>query len=208
VLRLDGNHIKSLDGLKALPELNELSLARNQLSSLEGLAKFCPQLEILDVAENRLSSVKRLVSALTPLEELVELRLENNPLVEGNPTNYRQRICGGLPSLQFLDTTAVVPAERAAAAAEDQAVAAAGEGEFDPAAPDAEMQAYMKRMKIGPSINSHLGRPTSARCAYLLGSHCISMTTYPKRHASIRFGSSSSKPDPTSTSSRTIHNVS
>jgi len=165
VLRLDGNHIKSLDGLKALPELNELSLARNQLSSLEGLAKFCPQLEILDVAENRLSSVKRLVSALSSLEELVELRLESNPLVEGNPTNYRTRICRGLPSLQFLDTTAVATTDRAA---EDEVAAAAGvvvgEGEFDPAAPDAEMQAYMKRMKIGPSVNSHLGRPTSARC--------------------------------------------
>lgn len=120
MLRLDGNQIKSLDGLKVMAELNELSLARNQLSSLEGLAKFCPLLEILDVAENRLSSVKRLVNALAPLAELVELRLEGNPLVEGNPTNYRHRICGGLPSLQFLDAATVVQSERATAGAADE----------------------------------------------------------------------------------------
>jgi Leucine-rich repeat (LRR) protein len=39
--------IRSLEGLKPLGALTELSLARNQLVSLDGLSKLCPHLEIL-----------------------------------------------------------------------------------------------------------------------------------------------------------------
>ena len=81
-LSLDDNCISRLDGLGKLTRLRRLSLAHNQLTSLDtGTLAFLPHLIYLAVDDNHLTSLAGLQQA----QSLVELYIGNNII-----TNIRE----------------------------------------------------------------------------------------------------------------------
>ena len=65
-----------------------------------------------------MASIKRLHAALSPLENLAELKAEGNPIChqpEGQPP-YRERVISLLPRLRYLDEEEIDDAERVWAA--------------------------------------------------------------------------------------------
>jgi Leucine-rich repeat (LRR) protein len=115
-----------LEGLKELPQLEELYISDNLLTSLEPLS-YAPNIRVLDVQNNPLTSLKG-VSALTNIEnfwatgcklerfdelekelgdkkELDEVYFEGNPLQKSNPVLYRNKVRLALPQVSKIDAS-------------------------------------------------------------------------------------------------------
>ena len=71
------------------------------MSSVDDAHTLFPSLELLNVKENRLVSIQAL-AALGELKDLVELRVEGNPLCSAT-ANYRAKVTEVLPNLEILD---------------------------------------------------------------------------------------------------------
>lgn len=115
-----------MDGLKELPQLEELYISDNLLTSLEPLSH-APGLKILDVQNNPITSLHG-VSALTHIEnlwatgcklesfnelekelgdkkELSEVYFEATPLQKSNPVLYRNKVRLALPQVSKIDAS-------------------------------------------------------------------------------------------------------
>uniref|UniRef100_A0A061RTZ2 Leucine-rich protein n=1 Tax=Tetraselmis sp. GSL018 TaxID=582737 RepID=A0A061RTZ2_9CHLO len=118
ILWVNDNLLESLRGIpESLPKLTELNIAGNKLTSLQPLERCCPALELLDVSRNKLASIRRLAAALSPLEELAEVKADSNPFChqpEGQAP-YRERAIQALPRLQYLDDLEITDGERESA---------------------------------------------------------------------------------------------
>jgi hypothetical protein len=113
VMRLNSNRISRLKDLPRLKELSELELAGNRVKTIANIAKAFPALEVLDVSDNVLTELNATIEAVSELEFLVELVLQDNPCCEGmSRTAYRQMVCSRLPGLEFLDGVAVADKDR------------------------------------------------------------------------------------------------
>jgi len=125
-LSIQANRISSLDGLQDLPQLQELYISDNLLTSLEPLHQN-PELAILDVQNNPLSSLRG-VGALKQLEnlwasncklssfadlenelkdkeQLSEVYFEGNPLQTQNEVLYRNKVRLALPQVTKIDAS-------------------------------------------------------------------------------------------------------
>jgi len=91
--------LAELDGMSALPELQELYLAFNDIEKLDALAPL-DQLQVLDLEANVVSDMTQ-VEWLQFLPAMQELTLRGNPVAEA-PT-YRALTVGLLPNLALLD---------------------------------------------------------------------------------------------------------
>ena len=76
-LNLEGNNIRSLNGLTANPRLTVLNVANNQITSLAPLLS-CVQLHNLDARGNKINYIRQ-VEFLEDLEWLKILNLSDNP---------------------------------------------------------------------------------------------------------------------------------
>eukprot|EP00906_Rhabdomonas_costata_P032046 RCo045185 len=99
VLWLNRCGISDLDGISAIPGLQELYCAFNDISELSPLGAL-PSLEVLDLECNKVSSVGELDN-LARCPVLSTLTLEGNPLSE--LPDYRKQLSDRIPSVQFLD---------------------------------------------------------------------------------------------------------
>jgi protein phosphatase 1 regulatory subunit 7 len=125
-LSIQANRITSLEGLKEIPQLEELYISDNLLTSLEPLSH-APELRILDVQNNPITSLRG-VSALVHIEnlwatgcklerfdelekelgdkkELSEVYFESNPLQKSNPVLYRNKVRLALPQVSKIDAS-------------------------------------------------------------------------------------------------------
>lgn len=111
-------------GLESLPQLEELYISDNLLTSLEPVGS-TPNLHILDVQNNPLASLKGVASLpllenlwasgcklesfdeiakeLGDKKELSEVYFENNPLQRANPVLYRNKVRLALPQVSKID---------------------------------------------------------------------------------------------------------
>lgn len=123
-LSIQANRITSLNGLEALPQLEELYISDNLLTSLEPLSG-TPNLTILDVQNNPIASLKgvghlkklenfwasgcklesfeEIEKELGDKEQLDEVYFEGNPLQKANPVLYRNKIRLALPRVSKID---------------------------------------------------------------------------------------------------------
>ena len=92
--------LHELDNLSALPELQELYLAFNDIQQLSPLTE-SEQLQVLDLEANRVADIEQ-VEFLQFVPTLQELTLRGNPVVDGTP-DFRQRAVEMLPHLELLD---------------------------------------------------------------------------------------------------------
>ena len=101
--------LAELDGMSALPELQELYLAFNDIEKLDSLAPL-DQLQVLDLEANLVSDMNQ-VEWLQFLPAMVELTLRGNPVAEA--PGYRSTTLAQLPGLELLDdedrTTGALP---------------------------------------------------------------------------------------------------
>ena len=91
--------LAELDGMSALPELQELYLAFNDIEKLDALAPL-DQLQVLDLEANVVSDMTQ-VEWLQFLPAMQELTLRGNPVAEA--LTYRALTVGLLPNLALLD---------------------------------------------------------------------------------------------------------
>lgn len=115
-----------MEGLKELPQLEELYISDNLLTSLDPLSH-APNIRILDVQNNPITSLRG-VSALVRIEnlwatsckldrfdelekelgdkkELSEVYFEGNPLQKANPVLYRNKVRLALPQVSKIDAS-------------------------------------------------------------------------------------------------------
>jgi Leucine-rich repeat (LRR) protein len=125
-LSIQANRITSLEGLREIPQLEELYISDNLLTSLEPLS-YAPELRILDVQNNPITSLRG-VSALVHIEnlwatgcklerfdelekelgdkkELTEVYFEATPLQKSNPVLYRNKVRLALPQVSKIDAS-------------------------------------------------------------------------------------------------------
>ena len=114
--------LSDVDGLSALPELQELYLAFNDIAHLSPLTA-ADQLQVLDLEANSVAEMQQ-VEFLGLLPSLQELTLRGNPLCEACPA-YRARTAEMLPELALLDDDPLTAADRRAAPGRGPASAAA-----------------------------------------------------------------------------------
>jgi Leucine-rich repeat (LRR) protein len=98
-LKLGSTSLPSLSHIPKLPKLQDLHIPHNSLSSLEEAPTLFPSLELLNVKGNKLESTQSL-ECLVRLRDLVEMRVDGNPLCS---PNYRTEVLGALPKLEVLD---------------------------------------------------------------------------------------------------------
>ncbi|KHJ92925.1 leucine Rich repeat-containing domain protein [Oesophagostomum dentatum] len=94
--------LKSLKNLPKFPQLSKLDISDNNIAGgLEHVANSCPELLHLNLASNKIAKVED----LAPLKKLklAELDLFNNPVTEGEESEYRLKVFETIPSLQILD---------------------------------------------------------------------------------------------------------
>lgn len=82
VLRLDGNHICSLDFLPTLISLNVLSMSRNDLCELGDALYNCRNLCILELSDNKIRSVNRELSLNLPCLKYIDVARNENVVVD------------------------------------------------------------------------------------------------------------------------------
>jgi len=131
-LRLSTNSIDKIANLSMLPNLTVLSMGRNQLKSLAGVADVSetlvqlwvsynkiaslsevaklPKLEVLFMSNNLVSSMGE-VDRLSALPKLRDVNLINNPVSTGEE-NWRLQILKRLPALKIIDGALVEDEER------------------------------------------------------------------------------------------------
>lgn len=116
VLWLAANRLTSLQGLDA-PNLTELNVASNRISSVEHAVDGMPCLQSLNLADNRLCSYREVI-ALSRLDSLRTLSFADPDFGE-NPIcflcNYQTYVLYHLPKLQVHDQMRVAPEAHAAA---------------------------------------------------------------------------------------------
>jgi protein phosphatase 1 regulatory subunit 7 len=126
ILSIQSNRIRTIAGLDNLPQLEELYISHNALTTLEGLEKVSG-LRVLDISNNQVGSIKGL-KHLKELEELwasynqitdwnvVEEELndkkqlntvyfEGNPLQLKAPALYRNKVKLMLPQVMQIDAS-------------------------------------------------------------------------------------------------------
>lgn len=111
-LNINQNCIKKLEGLGALPKLDTLHVAHNNLSSLDDLEhlKELPALSSLDLQHNKIESPE-VVDLLASLPGLKVLYLQGNPCVK-EIKHYRKTMIARCAGLRYLDDRPVFPDER------------------------------------------------------------------------------------------------
>lgn len=126
VLKLSDNKLQSLSNIANLPVLKRLDVARNQLTSIEGLTaplledlsiagcqfiqllgnwQELPALKTLDMSENKVQTCDSL-EVLRSLPQLRDLQVNGNPLQEVT-ADWRIEVLRRHWRLQVLDSTAV-----------------------------------------------------------------------------------------------------
>lgn len=114
-LDLSFNKISSVEGLQSATELVDLNLSNNELTSVRGLEKL-PHLEVLSMSNNSLASAED-ITVLRWAPALRALAVAGNPFTHaGTAGEARSAVLARLPSLGFLDWSAVTPEEVSAAA--------------------------------------------------------------------------------------------
>eukprot|EP01062_Namystynia_karyoxenos_P055296 TRINITY_DN4605_c5_g1_i1.p1 TRINITY_DN4605_c5_g1~~TRINITY_DN4605_c5_g1_i1.p1 ORF type:complete len:495 (+),score=121.56 TRINITY_DN4605_c5_g1_i1:80-1486(+) len=113
VLWLNRSNVRSCAGAHALPNLEELYLAFNDVEDIAPLAGH-PRLRVLDAESNRVSSLDD-AELLAQCPCLVSLTLEGNPVCE--LAQYKPRLATCIPTLEFLDDEEAAPLRAAPAPA-------------------------------------------------------------------------------------------
>uniref|UniRef100_A0A7S3NKA0 Protein phosphatase 1 regulatory subunit 7 n=1 Tax=Aureoumbra lagunensis TaxID=44058 RepID=A0A7S3NKA0_9STRA len=109
-LSLRRNQLTNCRHIPKLSSLNELELSENRLVKIDGLDQVAPKLDVLALESNQLDDLKSILAALSPLQELAELRLANNPCAADTKSNtpaYVLYLADGISSLRVLDDLAV-----------------------------------------------------------------------------------------------------
>ncbi|CAD7970393.1 unnamed protein product [Amoebophrya sp. A25] len=99
-LYLNRAGLRELDGIAALPQLEELYISFNEVRELSAL-QFHDTLQVLDLEANQVSELSEL-EALATCPDLTELTLEDNPVSKRK--DYRRRVRESIPHLETLDS--------------------------------------------------------------------------------------------------------
>ena len=112
VLRAPRCGLRELDGLSALPQLEEIYLSFNCIWELSAAA-FHENLEIVDLEGNDIGETLQ-VSMLATCPKLYCLSLEGNPLSSrcDSVLEYRRVVCANVPQLQLLDDQPIRAGDR------------------------------------------------------------------------------------------------
>ncbi|QDZ19200.1 L domain-containing protein [Chloropicon primus] len=154
IVRVEDNCISSLSNLsKRFEEATELYLSGNKFEDLVGIENF-PVVEILDLSKNRLCDIDAL-KALSPLEELRDLKVEGNPFAMGGQDAHRAQALDMFPCLECLDDRDVKASSAPRPAPPSSA--AGQEGKIMPRAPPGARPPAPRRRSMGAS------RPSSAQ---------------------------------------------
>lgn len=118
VLDLSQNRIRKVEDVAHMTKLERLSLAENQLTSLDAIDEVfkVQSLVNLDLSKNHIESFDGLIEKLQGLPNLCVLYLQGNPGVRTIP-NYRKVLLNALPKLSYLDDRPVKDVERVCARA-------------------------------------------------------------------------------------------
>ncbi|RYG01527.1 MAG: hypothetical protein EOO02_12575 [Chitinophagaceae bacterium] len=101
VLNLAGNKIAMVENLQSLSSLTELNLRRNQITHIYGLHTL-PALQRIFLSHNFIQAYVD-IQCIFNIQSLIELSLDNNPLVEKEGAGYRYTVLAYLSSLKHLD---------------------------------------------------------------------------------------------------------
>jgi Leucine-rich repeat (LRR) protein len=101
VVWLNGNKLKTIEGLDSNFRIKELYLHDNQIKSLEGSLKNLLHLRTLALYNNELSDLDGVLKYFEGMTYLVHLELHDNPLSEEQ--HYKRRVVHALKRLQIFD---------------------------------------------------------------------------------------------------------
>jgi hypothetical protein len=109
------NNSSAMSQYLGMTDLTEVYVANNNLKSLDGIDSLGVSIEVLDVTRNRLDTVNSaagiasMVSCLAPLKKLQDIKLRDNPGLEGSvgatssEKNLMECILNSCPSVLSLD---------------------------------------------------------------------------------------------------------
>ena len=141
------------------PQLRELSLARNALTSLTGLEKL-PHLKSLNVCFNKIASVDE-VHCLRGLSQLTTLDLRLNPVTRVK--GYRKLVAEALRSLVTLDCRPIMRPSPSTASAKSRGATTAATN----ATPVAANATPVAADSVGAGENGHAGASVAHELATL-----------------------------------------
>ncbi|TGZ55617.1 hypothetical protein CRM22_010371 [Opisthorchis felineus] len=114
-LDVSENHISQLTNISHLARLKTLLLHCNRIQTLVDADRLLPQsLEIFSLASNLMATITD-VQHLSPLPNLVQFSIQNNPCTASPPEDYEPLLLAYLPKLQILNGVNVEPDTRARA---------------------------------------------------------------------------------------------
>lgn len=77
-------YLENLQELPYLEDVEDLTMSRCELTSIEGLASKCPNIQILDISHNQIFNFVN-IEEFPKLSKLAELNLLENPICVNQP---------------------------------------------------------------------------------------------------------------------------
>lgn len=110
------NRLTRTDGLDALPQLSNLNIAKNALSTADSIENLtgCKQLTSVNFSHNELES-EDVITTLSRILSLLSITMTGNPIA-ANVSNFRKKAIVAVKTLRYLDRP-IFDMERASAEA-------------------------------------------------------------------------------------------